>query len=290
MSEGDAFKTLDVLIADDAKVVRHFIRDVLEGYPGPLKIGQAGDGESCLSMLIHGDFDIAFVDVNMPGMSGLEALAEARRGGSKTFVVIMSTESDDARVQSARDLKAYEYLRKPFDASAVGGLIATYKRLRQQAQVLVVDDSETVRGVIRRVLGASQFAMQCQAAGDGPSAIKAYESRDYELIFLDINMPGLSGLDTLAELRQRNPNVKVVLITADQSAETAQDIAAANVQGVLYKPFFAADVDKILHKIYGLASPQLAAESGKGAAAPAEDATAQKKPEGDKSEREIALL
>jgi len=61
----------------------------------------------------RGGFSLAFVNVNLPELSGMEALGLVRRQGDKTFVVLMSAKVTDERLELARQLNAYEYLVKP---------------------------------------------------------------------------------------------------------------------------------------------------------------------------------
>ena len=56
----------------------------------------AESGEECAALLQQGGFDLAFIDVNMPGMSGMEALGAARHNGDRTFVALMSSRTKRA--------------------------------------------------------------------------------------------------------------------------------------------------------------------------------------------------
>ena len=99
--------------------------------------------------------------------------------------------------------------------------------------------------------------MKITEAGDGQTALDIYKQDHVDIVFLDVNMPGLSGIETLHELRKLNDNAKVILMTADKSEKIANSVSALNVDCFLYKPFYATDVNQALHKLFGLRTPEL---------------------------------
>lgn len=249
-------RRLRILIADDSATVRLFVANAVAKSGVAAACVETGDGRSCLRQLTDGDFDIAFVDVHMPRLSGMDALAQSRRDGVGTFAVMMSTERNPGKLNFARNLGAYEYLAKPFSQQDVAAIVANYLRFTSPASVLLVDDSASARSVIRRVLAESIFNLDIDEVADGPTALVRYQARQHDIVFLDINMPGIDGLDTLVMLRKLKPDVRVVLVTADQGAVAARAQEEANF-AALYKPFFAEDVDRVLHDLFGLRRPTL---------------------------------
>ena len=77
----DPKSTLNVIIADDSSIIRLFISYALRRLDDQFKITKAPDGNACLDMLALGRFDIAFVNINMPRMSGMEAVNHSREMG-----------------------------------------------------------------------------------------------------------------------------------------------------------------------------------------------------------------
>ena len=80
-------------------------------------------------------------------------------------------------------------------------------------QALIVDDSATVRRILRKVLDSSIFNIDITEAGDGAAAVDLYENNEFSVVFLDCNMPGLNGLDTLERMLEHDRQVKVIMIT-----------------------------------------------------------------------------
>jgi CheY-like chemotaxis protein len=71
-------------------------------------------------------------------------------------------------------------------------------------------------------------------------------------VFLDYNMPGLNGLETLSEIKRLHPLVQVVLMTSVEDDAIARRARTAGAAAFLRKPFYPADIDAVLHGIYGL--------------------------------------
>ena len=107
--------------------------------------------------------------------------------------------------------------------------------------ILVVDDEPDVevlfRQQFRRDLRSGRFQMEF--ATSAPAALRrAVEIRDALLILIlsDINMPGMSGLEMLPQVRARRPDVPVIMITAYGDAETRRQAIECGAEGLLTKP------------------------------------------------------
>lgn len=106
------------LIVDDSRVMRLFIRGLLEQQG--IECDEADGGQACLDQLHSQVFDLVLLDINMPGMNGLEALQQIRAGEfSGIKVMMVSTEAEKESIVRALDFGADEYLMKPFDAEAL---------------------------------------------------------------------------------------------------------------------------------------------------------------------------
>ena len=71
-------------------------------------------------------------------------------------------------------------------------------------------------------------------------------------MFLDYNMPGLNGFETLAEIKRESPNVTVVMMTSTLDNAIADRARAAGALAFLKKPFYPADIDAVLERYFGL--------------------------------------
>lgn len=105
-----------IFVCDDAPAYRALLRAVLEMEDDIQIVGEACDGRECIDKVPETRPDVVFLDIKMPGMSGLEALPRLREIAPRTEVVILST-ADPADVeQQALELGATAFVRKPLSA------------------------------------------------------------------------------------------------------------------------------------------------------------------------------
>ena len=109
-----------------------------------------------------------------------------------------------------------------------------------EAKILVVDDEPEIREVLVRFLSAPGYVVM--AAADGPEALALAAGNSFSLALVDIYMPGMSGLELLAELKHLDPGISVVLMTAYPSPETKAAGLEHGDCGYLVKPFTRAEV------------------------------------------------
>ncbi|KYH01783.1 response regulator [Bradyrhizobium sp. DOA1] len=117
--------------------------------------------------------------------------------------------------------------------------------------VLVVDDEPDLevlfRQQFRRELRAQRFVMDfAGSAAQALDRISDTGERTLILILSDINMPGMSGLDMLPELRSRRPDVPVIMITAYGDAETRKTALERGAQALLTKPIDLGQVRRAI--------------------------------------------
>lgn len=127
-------------------------------------------------------------------------------------------------------------------------------RAKIPTRVLIVDDSSTMRSIVRKILTASRFPMDIHEANEGIAALQQLKTGNFGVVFLDYNMPGLNGIETLSEIRREIPGVAVVMITSAVDDALADRARAAGALAFMKKPFFPADIDAILGRYFTLAA------------------------------------
>src|SRR5215470_9222814 len=185
MSTFDKFK---VLVADDAETVHVFFSKIAQQSPIPFKVIGAFNGLECMKLLKDGRINLAFIDVNMPGMTGTQVVSAARYEGIKTFVTLISGNSNKRQLRFARHLKVYENLIKPFSAEDVYAILRTYSRVYLRTRVLIVDGSATARRLINKVLSGSVFNVDITEVSDCGHALASCEIDEFDFVMLDYDM------------------------------------------------------------------------------------------------------
>jgi two-component system chemotaxis response regulator CheY len=118
--------------------------------------------------------------------------------------------------------------------------------------VLIVDDSQTMRKVIRKTVALSGFDMgDCWEAGDGREALGMIHSYGVDIILADLNMPVMNGLEMVRELRkdEQHRDIPVVLITTEGSEKRLEEAYALGIKGYIQKPFHPEAIRDVLTQI-----------------------------------------
>lgn len=245
-----------ILIADDSSTLRKILRGLLEEISPDVIIHEASDGAQTLQMVSDYSIDVIFLDVNMPEISGIEALQLLRKKGDNIFVTLMSTEADEAVIAAGSELGSYDFLKKPFGRDEVERILRSHRNLSQRKNVLVVDDSSTIRRLICTVLNNCQFDMLISEVDSGNEALTLLKGTRPDIVFLDYQMPGLNGIEAAHRLRAESPGLKLVLISAHDLSDQIEECRKAGIFSYIKKPFFPNEVNFVLHRLYGLNMPQ----------------------------------
>jgi len=110
--------------------------------------------------------------------------------------------------------------------------------------ILVIDDEKDACEMVKSFLEAREYTVH--TALNGREGIEAVKNKKPSLVFLDVKMPGMSGLDVLAELKKENINVKVILLTGLAEGEQIDKAKELGISGVLTKPIQLAELSKLV--------------------------------------------
>src|ERR1041385_5097106 len=114
-------------------------------------------------------------------------------------------------------------------------------------KVLVVDDSNLARRMMRRML--EELGHQVEEATDGASALERYYLAHPDIVMLDMVMNGMYGLEVLAKMRELNPDVRVIVATADIQTSTRERARAAGAAAFVTKPVNSKELATVLTSV-----------------------------------------
>jgi CheY-like chemotaxis protein len=179
------------------------------------------------------------------GEAVAQMTAAARATAKPPFTVLLCPPGTEAAFQT--DALA----NKPSELEEAKRLLDGSTRVRLPSRVLIVDDSTTMRSIVRKILAATRFPLEVTEAEQGGQAIELARRSEFDIAFIDHHLPGLSGLETIAEFRRARHYPVFVLMTSAQDEVVATQ---ARAQGIPYltKPFFPADMEAVLCGFYGL--------------------------------------
>lgn len=113
------------------------------------------------------------------------------------------------------------------------------------AKILIVDDSGLARRTLRYLL--EQMGHAVEEASDGAQALERYFLNRHDLVVLDMVMTGMYGMDVLTKMRELNPEVRVIVVTADIQTTTRQSAQSAGAVAFINKPVNREQLGAAVH-------------------------------------------
>lgn len=131
--------------------------------------------------------------------------------------------------------------------------------IKKRTKVLVVDDEEVIRGFLSRFLSLEGFDVK--VAQDGLEAIEIASQAQFEIIFLDLKMPKMDGVETFRELKKIAPNAKYIMMTGYSLGDLLSKLDEdARLETFITKPFDINEIIAILKEYIRQEHPQEAAD------------------------------
>ena len=262
---------LDVLIIDDDEVVLETATDTLSSLG--LNVEQANNGLEGLGMIKHREengknYDLVLIDLKMPDLDGIETIRRIRSElKSKTPIILISSYSWSDVEDKAKEAGVNGFLSKPLFRSTlydkINEVLGTqvesaeaendYSDL-EGLNILVAEDNDINWEIISALL--SMHGISSERAENGRIAlekVKAAKQGDYFLVFMDIQMPEMNGLDATRAIRAlEDPwasSIPIIAMTADAFAENVAECLDAGMQGHIAKPIDIKLVIKTIRKV-----------------------------------------
>jgi len=120
-------------------------------------------------------------------------------------------------------------------------------RRDSQLRVLVVDDEECIRDLLREILESVHCAVSTAAGGH--EALALFESRDFDAVFTDVGMPGMSGWELAGTIRRQSKDIPIAVITGWGEVVASLEQKEAGVNWVIAKPFTADRIFELVREI-----------------------------------------
>jgi PAS domain S-box-containing protein len=238
-----------VLVIDDDPAARDLMKRFLsrEGFAAVT----ADSGEAGLRLAREVKPNVITLDVMMPKTDGWSVLQQLKADPElRDTPVIMVTIVDDKNL--GYTLGAADYLTKPVDRDHLGRVLNKYRCPNPPCPVLLIEDDETTRGMMRQMLEREGWQVT-EATNGREGLLRASEAQPHAIL-LDLMMPEMDGFEFIVELRKRKEwrDIPVVVITAKEL--TADDRARLNgsVERILLKGAFTRE--ELLRRVRELVS------------------------------------
>jgi DNA-binding NtrC family response regulator len=209
----------------------------------------AQDGEEAIQRVEEQPFDVIFMDIKMPLMNGVETYRRIKGIRPEAVVVMMTAYAVEDLVEEALQKGAYGIVYKPLDVERVVAIIEEARDAKQGALVLVVDDDPGTCITLRNILIKKGY--QVGIAHTGEEAIGVAQERAYGVIFIDMKLPTINGLETYLAIREINPQAVAIMMTAyrQEMADLVEEALQNHAYACLYKPLEMEELLRLVEEI-----------------------------------------
>ena len=269
--EDMVLEPMDVLIVDDDEILLDTAVDTLESLG--VTADHAGSGMEALGMIQHRhqagrDYDIVILDWKMPDLDGIETIRRIRtETGADTPILLVSAYDWSDIEDMAKEAGANGFVSKPLFRSKlydkINALLGTeaksvependYSDL-EGLNILIAEDNDVNWEIISAMLG--MFGITTERAENGRICVEKMsqaEEGSYTLIFMDIQMPEMNGLEATKKIRALDDpwasSIPIIAMTADAFSENVTECMNAGMNGHIAKPIDIKLVIKEIRRI-----------------------------------------
>ncbi|MBU1087690.1 MAG: response regulator [Candidatus Omnitrophica bacterium] len=273
---------MKILIADDTPEIVSLMRLFLQKKLHNVDVAE--NGKQALAMIISNNYDLAFMDHNMPEMTGLELVKYIRTNNIPTKTIILTGYSG-MKDFFAKSVGADEYLSKPCELEDIAAILDKYEtnqtpkiqeaieskdEIKPQSahddnpqanqslgkRIMVVDDEPHIVKLIELRLKANGY--QVQTAVNGKECLEKIPDFKPDLILLDVMMPVLDGYSTIIAMREMRlaedsafPEIPVLVLSARADNVIKEFMEKEEIKGYISKPFKSEELMKKIEEILG---------------------------------------
>lgn len=235
-----------ILVVDDEVDTCRNLSDILAdlGY----EVDVAHDGPSALEKVRRKSYDIALLDLKMPGMDGLTLYREIKKLRADTVAIVVTAYASSSTAEAALAAGAWQLLSKPVELPKLLGLV---EQAVDQPLVMVVDDDPDLCQNLWDLLRERGYRV-C-LAHDEQEASERLLGRDFRVVLIDMKLPGGDGTSVFRLVRDSNPQARTVIITGfrGETEQLVQKVVAEGADAVCYKPFDVPQLLETLQRLTG---------------------------------------
>lgn len=261
-----------IMIVDDCAAMRKVLAALLTG-GGHEVVAALEDGNTLEAQISELQPDVVCLDYNLPGRDGLSLIRIVHARWPRIDVIFITGSSEAGIEERAADAGASGFIRKPFSQVQIVGELRAVEETRRSSQglprsagltpaeataghgksratALIADDNASIRLVLAGLLKDCGVTV-AESVSNGAEAVLGARIHRPRLVFLDVNMPVMGGLEALPKVIEACPQTSVVMVTACADKALVAQAAALGAVGYILKPLRPAYVENFIRRFFG---------------------------------------
>jgi len=242
-------KNVNILVVDDDEGIRETLSDLFSimGH----RVVVAKNGLEAISKVREINFDVILMDFLMPELDGIKAYNEIRKISPDTVVVLMTAYPDDIQVEEVAQEGIAKVLAKPFYFEEINELLEEKKR-KNDIFILIVDDRVGFCQALK--LSLQNRGYNVCTANSGEQALAMMRRKPYDIVFVDVDMSPMNGLETFLAIKDINASTAVIMMTGYFAVPEIDNLARKALNGdayaYLHKPFDIESAISLVEEIF----------------------------------------
>ncbi len=238
-----------ILLVDDNVDFLDSTKDVVE--EEGFEVVTATSGEEAVRLVRWQDFDLVLMDIKMPGMHGVESFIEMKKHDPDIKVIMCTAYIVETLIREALEEGAFAVLNKPFEMDVLLRTIDDALKSGELGRILLADRDREL--CVRLSASLKMRGHKVVVAHDGHDAVTKAGEQDFDILVLDIKLPGLDGMQVYHRVRTIQPNIFAVVITGfveEIDLKTQQALRKESGLMSLIKPLDTARLLDLLETVF----------------------------------------
>lgn len=237
-----------IISIDDESSFTELIKQYFE--PRGYEIDITSNGRQGIDFMKENQYDVALLDLKMEGINGDEVMREIKRIDPTIKVIFITAYSDSGKTRSRLMTEgAFGFMEKPISSlKDLEELVLKAASSRNNKgdgmdlKLLVVDDEVDICDFVKNFFKERSF--EVFVAYDGKEALAIVESRQPDIILLDMKMPVMDGMSFAKEMQRKDRKAKIIMVTAVDDVEKVEEAKKHGVVEYITKPLLLEQLER----------------------------------------------
>ncbi|WP_319410663.1 response regulator [uncultured Cohaesibacter sp.] len=248
MQKGKGF----ILVAASTSKERRSVSQALRKLDPDIPITEIDSAAALRDALAERPVDVLFLSEEFSNGDGLDVIEQLGQASRGIFTILMADYFSPESLARASKAGLYDCIQTPLSEDDLKRILKRREMQTNRLSALVVDSQPAARHIIFKLMSESRFDLMTSEAATGLLAISLCRSIPYHILLVDADTKDWNGPEMVKFIQKRQAHCRIILMSSKEKERLADQYEAVGLSGFLKKPFYAKDLDRLLHSILGI--------------------------------------